>query len=236
MRTKSIVRLLALLAGAAIALPSAAPAQLGGLLKKKEAVAPAATVDVDAFAKASADAAGQVLTARITFLEAQMKLMEALGLKTDAVAKASAALRAQEGPSSKPGDRVAALKDSQRVTAEANKEMEQAMAKSEELSAEGKAKFAEGTGKFIEGVILEKEQIDTLRGLVDQGKTLVSSAGPLQKVKVAGLVKPVSELATMVPGDVKEGTVTLSKLMSFARSQKVVIPNAEKAAASIGEL
>jgi hypothetical protein len=41
----------------------------------------------------------------------------------------------------------------------------------------------------------------------------------------------------MVPGDVKEGTSTLGKIMKFAKSQNITnIPNSEKATSSLGEL
>ena len=110
------------------------------------------------------------------------------------------------------------------------------MAESKELSAESKAKFAEGGAKFIEGVLLEKDQIETIQKLVQQGQSLVQSAGPLEKVGVLSVVKPVTTMSTMMPGDVKEGSSTLSKILKFAKSQNVEIPGADKATKSLGEL
>ncbi len=211
-------------------------AQFGGLGKIAGA-GNAAGTNLDAFAKSADDAAGQVLAARIAFFGAQAKLMEALGLKTDAVVKASEALRAKEGASSKAGDKVTALKDSSKATEESKKQFDEALAKSDKLSDESKVKFAEGAGKFIEGVLLEKAQIETIMKLVDQGKSLAASAGVMDKLKVAGMIKPVTELSTLVPGDVKEGTSTLGKIMKFAKSQNITsIPNTDKATAGLGEL
>ena len=210
-------------------------AQFGGLGKITGA-GNAASANLDAFAKSADDTAGQVLAARIAFYDAQAKLMEALGLKTDAMVKASEALRAKEGASSKAGDKVTALKDSSKATEESKKQFDEALAKSDKLSDESKVKFAEGGGKFIEGVLLEKAQIETIMKLVEQGKSLAASAGMMDKLKVAGMVKPVTELSTLVPGDVKEGTSTLGKIMKFAKSQNITIPNTDKATSSLGEL
>jgi hypothetical protein len=195
------------------------------------------SVDKDAFAKATADVAAKVIGARIEFLDAQAKLMEALGLKNDAVIKASEALRAKEGASSSTGDQVAALKDSTKVSADADKQVDASIAQSNQLSDESKVKFAQGTGKFIEGVIFEKEQVPAIQKLVDQGKSLSASASPFEKLKVIKLVRPVSTLAVMVPGDVAEGTTTLGKIMKFCKTQNITnVPNSDKATASLGDL
>ncbi len=221
----------------ALAISSSAHAQLGGLLGKKDAPGAAAVVDKDAFGLSLETAAGKVLTARLAFLDSQTKLMEALGLKTDSLAKASEALRAKEGASSKPGDKVAAMKDSAKVTAEANKQFDEALAKSEGISDESKVKFAKGAGKFIEGVLLEKEQIEMVQKLAEQAKALTASANMMEKAKLLGMVKPATELALMVPGDVKEGFTTLGKIMKFAKKNNITeIPNAEKATAGLGDL
>jgi len=229
---------LALVTALSLLLPSNALAQFGALNKLTGGGTKAdAPISLDSFGQSSADAAGQVLAARLTFLDAQAKLMTALGLKTDAVVKASEALRAKEGAATSTGEKVAALKDSEKATAGANKEFDEALTKSDALSAESKVKFAEGTGKFIEGVLLEKAQIETITKLVSQGKAIASSASIMEKVKVANMVKPVTDLSLMVPGDVKEGTSTLGKIMKFAKSQNITnIPNSEKATSSLGEL
>ena len=235
MRTVKNCSLSTIAALALLIIPSV-NAQFGGLGKLVGA-GNAAGASLDTFAKSADDAAGQVLAARIAFYDAQAKLMEALGLKTDAVVKASEALRAKEGASSKAGDKVSALKDSSKATEESKKQFDEALAKSDKLSDESKGKFAEGAGKFIEGVLLEKAQVETIMKLVNQGKSLAASAGVMDKLKVAGMIKPVTELAFMAAGDVKEGTSTLGKIMKFAKSQNITsIPNTDKATAGLGEL
>ena len=226
------------LGGALILGQGSAKAQLGGFGKKKsDAGGGGATVNLDAFGKSSQDAADNVLAARLAFLDSKMKMMDALGLKTEAVAKASESLRAKEGSSSKPGEKVEACKTSSKATAEADKAMEAALTESKELSAEAKAKFAEGSGKFIEGLLLEKEQIQTIQKLAEQGQSLVQSASPMEKPKVLGVVKPITDLATIVPGDVKEGTGTLGKILKFAKKQSITnIPGEDKVADKLGTL
>lgn len=221
------------LGGMMVVSQTPAYAQLGGFGKKKSAASGGATIDKDAFGKSANDAAGNLLGARITFLDSKAKMMEALGLKTDAVTKASEALQAKKGISD-AGKITDALKDSTVVSKESDKQFEASMAESKELSAESKAKFAEGGAKFIEGVLLEKEQIATIQKLVEQGQNLVQSAGPMEKPGVLAVVKSVTTMSTMVPGDVKEGSSTLSKILKFAQSQKVAIPGADKATDMLG--
>jgi hypothetical protein len=221
------------LGGMMVVSQTPAYAQLGGLLKKKSADSGGATIDKDTFGKSADQAVENLLAARIAFLDAKAKMMDALGVKSESVAKASEALRAKEGSTS---DKVKKLETTSKTTADADKEFEAKMAESKELSAESKAKFAEGGGKFIEGVILEKDQIETIQKLVQQGQSLVQSAGPLEKAGVLSIVKPVTTMSTMVPGDVKEGSSTLSKIMKFAKSQNVEIPGADKATDKLGGL
>jgi ABC-type transporter Mla subunit MlaD len=221
------------LGGMMVVSQTPAYAQLGGLLKKKSADSGGATIDKDTFGKSAHQAVENLLAARIAFLDAKAKMMDALGVKSESVAKASEALRAKEGSTS---DKVKKLETTSKTTADADKEFEAKMAESKELSAESKAKFAEGGGKFIEGVILEKDQIETIQKLVQEGQSLVQSAGLLEKAGVLSIVKPVTTMSTMVPGDVKEGSSTLSKIMKFAKSQNVEIPGADKATDKLGGL
>jgi hypothetical protein len=219
----------------ALAILPAAQAQFGGFGLGQSSGSSGA--DRDALAKATADVTAKVLAARIKFLDAQAKLMEALGLKNDSVIKASEALRAKEGATSSTDDQVSALKDSTKVSADADKQVDASIAQSNQLSDESKVKFAEGTGRFIQGVILEKEQVPAIRNLVAQGKSVSASASPFEKLKVIKLVRPVSALAIMVPGDVAEGTTTLGKIMKFCKTQNITnIPNSDKATANLGDL
>jgi hypothetical protein len=196
----------------------------------------AQTVDPNAFSVSLKDVSGQVLTARITFIESKIKLAEALGLKTESYVKASEALRLKEGAASNSGDKVAALNDSRKTTAEADKELVAAMDKSDSLSDESKIKFAEGSGLFIEGVVQLRAQVKTVQQLAEQGRALTASANVLEKAKIVGLVAPAAQLASSMPGDVKEGTSTLGKILSFAKRQNVTVPNSEKAENALGDL
>jgi hypothetical protein len=222
----SIVAILAV--GATVA-----QAQLGGVFGSKPA--DGVVVDKDAYRKSTDDVIGKVLTARIAFLNAKAKLMEALGLKTYSVMKASEALCATEGSTSSK-DKMKGIEESKKITAEADQQLADSLAQSKELSAESKVKFAEGSGKFIEGVLLERDQIERIQKLVEQGQSMAQSASLFEKPKVLGLVKPVTTLSTMVPGDVKEGTSTLGKIMKFAKRENISIPNADTATASLGSL
>lgn len=189
--------------------------------KKKGADSGGATVDKDAFGKSANELAGNVLGARLAFSQANDKLKEALGIKIDAAAKESEAKRAAEGSAS---DKLNYAEKLRVQSAEDKKQIESSMAQSKELSAVGKAKFAEGTVKFIEGVTLESAQIAAIQKLVEQGQSLVQSASPMEKAGVLSIVKPVTTMASIVPGDVKEGLSTVATILKFCQSQNISIP------------
>ena len=83
----------------ALIAPSSVRAQFGGLSLPKVGGGdtPAPSVDKDAFTKGTNDVTDTVVSVRVKSLDAQAALMEALGLKSDAVAKASQDLRARQG-------------------------------------------------------------------------------------------------------------------------------------------
>ncbi len=211
-----------------------ARAGFGDLLKQDSAPAVAAP-SVGDFSNLLDSTTGNVLAARIQFLDAQADLSSALGLSTDSIVKASEGLRAMEGTSSSSSEKLKAIKDSNKKTENAKKEFSEALAKSQTLSEESKAKFAKGTVKFLQGVILEKQQIVTITSLVAQGKALVSSAGIMGKVKAMGMVKPASEMAFLVPGDVKEGFTTLGQITSFANKQNITVPSQDEINKDLGD-
>ena len=51
---------------------------------------------------------------------------------------------------------------------------------------------------------------------------------------MVSLVKPVTAMSKMVPGDVKEGTSTLAKIIKFCKSQRIELP--KDATAKLREL
>jgi uncharacterized phage infection (PIP) family protein YhgE len=212
--------------------------QLGGLKKLGFGKDKGKSVKVDkgAFGDTLNDVLGKVTSARIAFLDAQEKLGEAVGLKKEVRIKISEAKRALEGASSDPGKLVKSLKDSTKTSKSANKELKKAMNSSGELSADSKTLFAKGTAKFVEGVLLEKDQIETIKTLVDQGKQLTTSANPFEKLKVIKMIVPVTTLAILVPGDIKEAVTTLRGITAFAKKQNVKLDSQKKADNLLGGL
>lgn len=208
---------------------------LPGLPKSGDQKSAPAVSSAD-FEKLLGDTASNVLSARIQFNNAKKTIADAIGLKLDAYDKEGVALAAVSGAASDPGKKVAAIKDSSKLSAEADKTLKEALQKADNLSDEAKAKFVEGAAKFVGGVVLEEKQIETIKSLVDQGKSLASSASPMEKPKVLGLIKPATEMATMVPGDVKEGVTVLGMITTFATKHKLSVPSKEEASKSLKTL
>jgi hypothetical protein len=213
-----------------------AHAQFGGLLNSTSpAPAPNSGVNKADFGRLLDKTAAYVLAARIEFIGAQIDLSAALGLKTDALTKASEGLRAVEGPSSSAGDKVKAIKDSSKVSESARKEESARMAQSDELTAESKVKFGQGSLKFVKAIILEKRQIDSIQKLVAQGKALVASANFMDKLQVMRSVVPATQMAFMVPGDVQEGFTTFGQITDYAQKHNISVPSTADAEKELGD-
>jgi hypothetical protein len=232
--TKRTTSVLAIMAVLVVGEP-AARAQFG-LLPSTKTAAPGtgSGVGLDAFRKSANDVISNVLSARITLMDAKAKLMGAMGLNTDSVAQASQTLRDKVGNTS-ANDVVNGIEESKKTTAEADKQFAGSLAQGQSLPAGAKATFTEGAGKYIEGLLLEKDQIGELQKLVQMGQSLTQSASVFDMPKLLGLVKPVNTLSTVVPADVKDGTATLGNITQYAKGQSIdSIPNADRAAASLG--
>jgi hypothetical protein len=212
-----------------------AKAQFGGFLTGGGSQPATPGVSKADFGKLLGTTAHYVLAARIEFLKAQIDLSAALGLKTDALTKASEALRAVEGPASGPGDQVKAIQDSSAVSDSAKKEESERMAQSDELSDESKARFAQGTLKFAIAVLLEKRQVDSILKLVAMGKSLGASANPFDKISVARSIAPAMKLATLVPGDVTGGLTTFGQITAYAQKHKITVPSMDDAQKQLGD-
>ena len=132
--------------------------QLGGLKKLGfgKDKGKSSKVDKGAFGDTLNDVLGKVTSARIAFIDSQIKLHEALGLKTKATTKLSEAKRALEGASSDPGKKVKALKDSTKTSESANKELKKAMNSSGELSADSKKIFVIFYGSILQKSIVPR--------------------------------------------------------------------------------
>jgi hypothetical protein len=232
----SIVRLITTVAVASALVSGSAYAfGIPGVSKGGSEKSASAVSSAD-FEKLMGETSSNVLSARIQFLRAQSDIAEAIGVKTDSFTKAAEALSAATGAATDSGKKVQAIEDSKKTTAAAQKEVDDAMTKSASLSDEAKAKFAEGTVKFVGAIVLEQKQIATITQLVDQGKSLASSASPMEKAKVLGLIKPASQMATTVPGDIKEGVTTFGQISKFATTNKISMPAEAKLPSKLGEL
>ena len=211
---------------------SVSDAQFPGMGGKKKAGAEGG-MDINAYSKSVSDAVTSGLHSRLLYLDAQAKLAESLGLKTDAYVKASEAARAGEGATS--DKQIEAIKSST-VSPDAKKATDDALAESKEMSAESKKKFAEGGGQCFKGLIAETELLKLVQGLVQQGNSMAQSAGPMEKVKVLGMVKPVTDLVSILPGDIKELSTTVSAILKISQKQNVEIPGADSIKDKLGGL
>ena len=149
--------------------------------------------------------------ARIAIISAQLKMFEALGLKTEAAVRLSESKRILEGASSDSGARVKALNDSVKASKAASEEIRQAMEESSQLTAEKKQAWVEARIMWGKGIILEYAQIKTIKAMVSQVK-----GDPL-------LAIPIAQLSRLTLGDLKEFNNFRKVATEFRKKQEIEI-------------
>ena len=187
-------------------------AQFGGFKKKllgggeSDSVSPVAASTVTA-----ADVRGkldasilEVGLARKKLLEAQLKLLEALGKKEAADAILSSSNVAREGGVAVPKD-ASEIDESVKVSEELNAELEAFEDQTVTLNEEQKEIFRSAKGDFSEGLILEAGQVAILVVLVKEAKDVVTGLkkNPFKAREALALSAGAGKLASVIPGDVK---------------------------------
>lgn len=145
----------------------------------------------------------EVGLARQQLIEAQLKLLEALDLKTEADEILSASDIALEGGvSAKSVDDV---EKSTQVSAKLQEAAAAKMAETVQLTEDQKVLFTEGKVKFGAGLLAEAAQIAGIVALAGQVAEDVEKvkSNPLNAPKALALAASTAKLASLVPGDVK---------------------------------
>ena len=166
----------------------------------------------------------QLAGARIAIISAQLKMLDALGLKTEAAVRLSESKRILEGASSDPGAQVKALNDSVKASKAAGEEIRDAMKESGQLSAEKKRAWLEARLMWVKGIILEKQQVETISALAKQVK-----GNPL-------LAIPIFQLSRLTLGDIKEFNNFRKVAKEFRKKQEIDLPEEDNADEMLGEL
>jgi len=145
---------------------------------------------------------GTLGTVRATYLDAQIDIGKALGIKEDVLKKASEAQALAS--STKEKDAKAAIAQSANLTTAIADKIKEGG----DMSADAKAQFASGASKFGSGLVAQAGQIAIVKSIVDSGNAQMSKANALQKAKLAKALSPATSLASSLPGDVKEAGKT----------------------------
>ena len=167
----------------------------------------------------TAESVKQCSAARVAFVDAQLLLCEALGLKADQATKLAEAKTLAEGNAS-AGD----LKKAQVISQAANEAIKKASAEAGEMAPDAKQKYAEGISKFASGLTMETAQIAVIAELAKTAQDIAQNASGLEKAGAIAAGKPALALAAMVPADVKEATGTLGSIISVAKKQNIAVP------------
>ena len=158
--------------------------------------------------------------ARLSFIKAQEDMLNALGLKEKCQTKMSEMKSLMEGNTS-----ASDLKKASVISEEINAEIAAGTKVVGELSLEQKVEFSKGTGYFVWGMALEAKQVHVAVKLGEMAKEITEKASGLDKAAAAAVAMPALEIASMIPGDIKEATSTMGLIVDFCKKQNIKIPN-----------
>lgn len=176
------------------------------------------------------DLVKQYIVAALLINEAQRMLAEALGLNEDA-----ARLKADgEVLGSGAVLSVDSLEKSTEISEQANKNIEEKLAEGAELSSESQLLFAQALIPYATGLYETSQLYDAFEEFGDAAKEQISAASMIQKIKVTKKLAVGLHVVSSVPGLAKDLYSTSEKLLSFAKSNNIDVP--EDATDALGDL
>ena len=165
-----------------------------------------------------------VVKARILFKESYAELAEALGLKEEAIKLKSEADALKDGNTS-----ASDLKKQVVISEESKAKIKEKLNALKEVTPKQRKLFWNAVGTLTDGIAMESAQIATAVKLGEMAKEIAEKASGLDKAAAAAVAKPALELASLVPGDVKAATTTLSMLTNYAKARQMQKPSEEDA-------
>ncbi len=158
--------------------------------------------------------------AEYSVTEAQSLFSQALGLQVQLA-------KAQENKAAYDSGAVMS-KDSLKKAKARSREVDDAIAKAtedeKELSPESKIKFAQGLAYYAKGVGDTKKLLEEFSPFLNSAKAQFDAASPMQKMSVKKKLDIGVDIATKVPGHLKDQIMTISKLVSFAKKKNIKVP------------
>ncbi len=201
---------------------SAAFAQFGGLKgmvdgAKKTVDDGASTGDLSASKGSAVNAYLASTQALILSLE---KAAEAFGVKTEVLEKLAVVKSLKEGNINDKD-----LEKARKSSEEAQAIIKQKMSETTVPSVESKALMAESMIHLVDAIQKETELIGEVQSLSSQAQAAVSSASPMEMLKVKDIASTALTLVKAVPMDLKLFKDILSAYLMYAKANNIATPS-----------
>lgn len=165
------------------------------------------------------------LVARNHFVDSQETALDAFGLKTQFETNLAEQKALANGNTNAENTEKA-----KKLSSEAAAEIQKKIASGEKLDDKAKDKLLASMKSLGRGALAEKDLLKTIAGLVTTGANIVSQAPFTEKSKALDVVKPVKELSTILPEDIKVAVGTLKTYIDYCKSQSIELPKDATAA------
>ena len=148
------------------------------------------------------------------------KAAEAFGVKKEVLEKLAVVKSLKEG---NINDKE--LDKARKASEESQEIIKQKMAETKTPSAESKKLMAESMIHLAGGIKKEQELVGTVQNLSSQAQEAISSASPMEIMKVKGIASIALTLGKAIPMDLKLTKDILSFYAQYAKANNIAIPN-----------
>ena len=147
------------------------------------------------------------------------KAGEAFGVKKEVLEKLSVVKSLKEGNINNNS-----LDKARKASEEASQIIKQKMDETKTPSVESKKLMAESMIHLAIGIQKETELVGTVQNLSSQAQGAVSSASPMEIMKVKGIASTAFTLVKAIPMDLKLTKDILSSYMQYSKANNIAIP------------
>lgn len=147
------------------------------------------------------------------------KAAEAFGVKKEVLEKLAVVKSLKEG---NINDKE--LDKARKASEESQEIIKQKMAETKTPSVESKKLMAESMIHLASGIQKEQELVGTVQNLSSQAQAAVSSASPMEVIKVKGIASTALTLGKAIPMDLKLTKNILSSYIQYAKANNITIP------------
>lgn len=195
-------------------------AQFPGLKGLTGGKSESSTVSISDLGASNEKAVSTYLESNQELTQSLEKAAEAFGVKKEVLEKLAVVKSLKEG---NINDKE--LDKARQASEEAQTIIKQKMQETGAPSVESKKLMAESMIHLASGIQKEQELVGAVQSLSSQAQGAVSTASPMEIMKVKGIASTAFTLVKAIPMDLKLTKDILSSYMQYAKANNIAVPN-----------